>query len=126
FGELGEAEIENFHVAVRPDHDVFRLDVAMYDARGMRRSQCADDLRRYVEGLADRQFRPRHSPAQRGALDIFGCDEMPALGLADLENSDDVRVVERGRCLGLLLEAAQTFRVLRVAFGKELDCDFAI
>src|SRR5262245_6602703 len=98
----------------------------MDDARGMRRRQRADDLRRYLAGLRALQFRPSHSPAQRGAFDIFGCDEMPALGLADLENSDDIRVVERGCGLGLLLEAAQPFRVLRVAFGKELDCDFAI
>src|SRR5262249_14773882 len=96
------------------------------DAGCMRRGQRADDLRRYVEGLFNRQFCPRHSPAQRGPFDIFGGDEMSAAGLADLKNRDDVWVVERRRGLSLLLESPQPFRILRVAFGEELDCDLAI
>src|SRR5262245_40984378 len=98
----------------------------MDDASRMSRRQRADDLGRDIEGIANRQLRSRHSPAQRGAFDIFGGDEMPAIHLADLEDCDNVRMIERRGGLGLLLEAAKPLRVFRVAFGKELDCDFAI
>src|SRR5262249_52463469 len=125
-GQFGKAEIENFHVTVRTDHDVLRFDVAMDDARRVRRRQRADDLRRYIESLTDHQFGPRHSPAQRGALNELGGDEMPAAGFTDLKNRDDVGMVERGGGLSLLLETAQPFGVLSVAFRKKLDGDFAI
>ena len=38
-GQLGEAEVQDFHVAIAPHHDVLGLDVAVHDPRGMRRRQ---------------------------------------------------------------------------------------
>ena len=36
-GQLGQAEIQHLHAAVPVDHDVARLQVAMHDARRVRR-----------------------------------------------------------------------------------------
>lgn len=36
FGEFGEAEIQNLHDAVAPQHDIFRLYVTMHDSCGVR------------------------------------------------------------------------------------------
>src|ERR1044072_2299202 len=45
---LGQSEVQHFHVAAGPDHDVFRLDVAMDDAVSVRFSDGADDLAPYL------------------------------------------------------------------------------
>ena len=37
---LGEAEVEQLHEAVRTQHDVFRLDVAMYEAGAVGGVEC--------------------------------------------------------------------------------------
>ena len=44
--ELGEAEVEDLHLAARVDEDVGRLDVAMNDALGVRRFERVGDLDR--------------------------------------------------------------------------------
>src|SRR5206468_11952396 len=36
FGKLCNAKVEHFHVSVRPEHDVLRLDVAMDNSRLVR------------------------------------------------------------------------------------------
>src|SRR5262245_26505961 len=98
----------------------------MDNARGVSRRQRAEGLRGHVEDLADRRLRSRHSPAQRLAFDELGGDEVPAFSLADLKNRDDVRMIQRGGGLSLLLKSAQPFGVLSIAFWKKLDGDLAI
>ena len=51
-GELGQAEVEHLHVAVGPQHDVFRLDVAVDDAGVVRGGERAGDADGDVEHFA--------------------------------------------------------------------------
>ena len=57
--ELGQAEVEHLHVAIRPHHDVFRLDVTVGDPARVRGGQCARDLNRDAR-------RPRGPVGRRG------------------------------------------------------------
>ena len=109
--ELGQAEVEHLHVAVRPHHHVFRLDVAMDDCSRMRRHQRAGDLRRDRHGLTNRQSPAREPLSQRFALDEFGDDERAAVEIAEIVNHHDVRMIERGHGTGLEVKPAQAISV---------------
>ena len=61
-----EAEVEHLHVPVGAHHHVLRLDVAVHDARPMRRAEGAGQLPRDVERPLDRQRRQSRSPAASG------------------------------------------------------------
>src|SRR5262249_17244269 len=52
--EFRQPEIQNFDEAVGPQHDVFRLDVAVNDARGVRHLKGAGGLNGHVERIERR------------------------------------------------------------------------
>ena len=58
-GQLGQAEVENLHVAVARDENVFRFQIAMENAVIVCGSQSANDLQRIVDSFAHGQ-RPAH------------------------------------------------------------------
>jgi hypothetical protein len=60
FGQLCNPEVEHFHVSVRPEHDVLRLDVAMDNAGFVSGGERACHLDRNIDGFAN-----LHSPAQQ-------------------------------------------------------------
>jgi hypothetical protein len=66
--KLSQSNIEHLHDAVRAHHDVFGFDVAMHDARAVRRGQGECRLLGHVERFVD--FHPAAS--QRRALLIEG------------------------------------------------------
>ena len=95
------AEVEHLHVAVGPDHDVFRLDVPMDDAGGVRRDE---RVRHLPDGVHNRrQRRPGiHKLAQHPPVDQLLDDVIAAVvGLSDVVDGDDVGVVEGGGGPGL-------------------------
>jgi hypothetical protein len=63
----------------------------------------------------------REKLPQRLALEKLGDNVRGAVVRADVEDGQDVRVVERGDCPGLALEALQPLRVRGHVGGKYLD-----
>ncbi len=123
--QLGETEVQDLHVAVRAQHDVFRLDVAVDDAGGVGGDERAGDLRRHVERFAHAEGGARQPLAQRLALDVFGDDELRAVHLPDLVDGEDVRMIEGRGGARLLPEALYLVFVMREVFGQELQGDAA-
>src|SRR5215813_532360 len=123
--QLGYAEIQDLEIAVRSDHHVFRLDVAVDDSRRVRDGQGVTDLSGDIERPSQFQRPAGHQLPQRPALDILGRDEMDARSHADFVNGDDVRVVEPGGGFGLLYKAAQAVDVLRELRRQQLERDLA-
>jgi hypothetical protein len=62
---------------------------------------------------------------ERLPLQQFHGDEGTPIGLIDLVDRADVRVVQRGRSLSLALETAEGLRVVGEVVGKELQGDVA-
>ena len=109
----------------RHEH-VRRLEVAVDDALPVRGVEALGDLHRVLDGLARRQPRAASQEllkalAHEQLLDQVGS----ALLSSDVVQDDDVRVVERGGGSRLLLEAAQSARVLREGRREDLDGDVA-
>ena len=100
-----EPEVEHLHVAVGADHDVFRLDVAVDDAGGVRRGERAGhlppDVDRRRERLRALDERPQRPPVD----ELLHDEELAVRRLADLVDGDDVRVVESRGGAGLAQEA---------------------
>jgi hypothetical protein len=95
-GELGRPDLAF-------DQDVAGLDVAMDDARRMRRSQGQGDVTRDAGGHGDLELAALGKQAlQRLAVDPLHDDEGHAVGDVEVAHAHDVGVVERGRGPGIL------------------------
>src|SRR5690606_21949224 len=110
----------NLYVAVRADHHVFRLDVAMNYSRFMRRGKSFRNLRSDLQYLDERDRALSHQVAQRAALYKLSDDELAVVHLADLEHGYDVRMVQKRRCPGFPSKPRQSITVHREVFGQYL------
>ena len=125
-GQLRQAEVEDLDVPVAAHHEVFRLQIAMHDPGAVRRRQCRSHLHRNLQRLADRHAAPaREQRAEGLALDELRGNEVVAVGQSHLVNRENVRMIERGGRLRLLLEPRQAFRILRVLVRQNLQRDAA-
>ena len=125
--QLGEAEVEDLHVAVARQHDVLGLEVAGDDAGGVRPREPVGQLAGDVEHPPGRQRElGADEVAQRAPVhELHHCEGQPRR-LADLVNRDDVGVVEGGGGPRLLSEAAKAVWDLGKGFRQELDGDVAV
>src|SRR4029077_15531821 len=115
---------EHFHVSVRPEHDVLRLDVAMDNAGLVGGSERTHDLDHDVNS-----FTQRHSPTAQTlpqclAFDQFTRDVVDGLILADLVNRQNIWMVKADYGARFLLKALQAFGVAGKARGEEFERSF--
>jgi hypothetical protein len=123
--QLGQSEIQDLDSSVSGDENIFRLQIPVDDSFFVRRRQAMRDLDSVLDCLALRQGTPVEHRAQAFAFEKFGDEEWRAVLLADIKHGEDIGVVERGDCAGLLLEPAETIAVLRKRPGKDFQSDVA-
>ena len=110
--ELGQPEVHDLGLALRRDHDVGALDVAVDDALVMGLAQAGGHLAGDLQGLLRLQRSAPELVLERLAVHELHGDIGPVLVLADLVDGADVRVVQgRG---GLGLDEETLFEVGRV------------
>ena len=107
--QLCEAEIQDFDVPVGPDHDIFRLEVAVYDSLGVRRAKRAEKLLGDLESTRNGHRPLIQQVSKRVAFDVFAGDVVDVAVTAEVVDHHQVRMVERGSRERLLLKAAQGF-----------------
>ena len=122
---LGEAEVEDLHGAVARDHEVLGLQVAVNQARLVRRREPLRHLAQQLEGLPDGKEAARGDMPERLALDELHGEERLAPRLADLEDRDDVPMVQGRRRAGLADEAPKVLGVGEEVGPEHLDRDLA-
>ena len=95
----------------------------MNDSGSMRRRQGA----RYLDGDVDRGIEGKAAAfdllAKGLAFDIFGGDELHAIGLSEFVDGENVGMVEGGGGVRFLLEAAQTALVAEQLRRQHLERD---
>jgi hypothetical protein len=74
FRQLDEAEVENLHVAVRRDEDIFRFQIAMHDPLVVGGGKPAGDLHRVLDGFTHRDRLAGQACPQRFPLEQFRDD----------------------------------------------------
>ena len=113
-----DAEVEQLDHAVIADDDVVRLDVAVHQARAMRRRQRARHVAEPAQPLAHAHRCVADVLAQRPPAHQLHGDERRALELADVEDRHRVRVRERRRRARLAQHAPRRlFRRYRAVAG---------
>ena len=122
---FGQPEIENLRLTSIRDEDVRGLDVPMDDALRMCRVESVGNLDAQIEHRFDLQRLASDPVPECLPLQQFHGDEGSPIGLVNLVDRADVRVVQRGRSLGLPLETAEGLCVVGEFVGKELQGDVA-
>ncbi len=117
-----DAEIHDLDGAVLQQHDVLRLDIAVYDPVVVRMLQSPEDLDRKMDGLfpSDRALLP-DVLLQRNAVDI-----LHAVAEIHIEYPDDIRMRQHGDRLRLVAETAAELLVVEVLFLEDLDRDMPV
>src|SRR6185369_1434307 len=123
---LSQPEIKYFCVAVVPDHDVLRFDVAMYYARGMRCRKRISYLKGNIDRLRICQLVSSYLFTQSGTRYMFVNDTYFTIRIYYFVNRDNVRVIKYGGGLSLELKAAKTIGVICNFRPKDLYCDIAV
>ena len=121
----GEAEIENLHVTVAGQENIFRLEIAMHDGAGVRSGQPVCNRRRDVGRVSPRQRAMLHSLAQILSLEQLHDRTGKTIGHHHLVNREDRRVGQGGHRARLCFEAAAHFRIGSDVSGHHFDGDFA-
>src|SRR6266480_3526536 len=103
-GELCNPKVEHFHVSVRPEHDVLRLNVAMNNSRLVCGGERTRDLDRDVNGFTQLHSSALQTFTQRLALNQFTSDVMNRVIFADLVNRQDIWMIETNNSARFLLK----------------------
>ena len=122
---LGDTEVDEQRMAVG-DHDVVGLDVAVHDALPMRMREAVDHVAQEAHGVGRRERAvARDQAAKRIALHVRHHVVEQAVGLARVEQREDVRRLELGGDVDLAQEARAAER-LRELGAEDLDGDDAV
>src|SRR6266436_6802528 len=124
-GDLRQTEIENLRLTSIRDEDVRGLDVPMDDALRMCRVESVGNLDAQIEHRFDLQRLASDPVPECLAFQQLHGDEGSPIGLINLVDRADVRVVQRGSSLGFPLETAESLRIVGKFFRKELQGDVA-
>ncbi len=123
--DLRQPEVENLCLTSIRDEDVRGLDVPVDDSFRVCGIERVGDLDAQIEHRFDLQRLASDPVPERLPLQQFHGDEGSPIGLVDLVDRADVRVVQGGRSFGLPLETAESLRVVGEFVGKELQGDVA-
>src|SRR5437588_4954329 len=94
--QLSQSEIEHLHVAVWAQHDVFRLDVPMDNARFMCGDERSRNLLRNSHRVTKRNWPLPQSLTQSHPFDVLHRDEAATFfRFADLINHAHVWMIQR-------------------------------
>ena len=119
-----DPEVGDLDHALGVDDDVVRLDVPMDHSVAVRVPQSGQYLARVGNRDGNRARAARADQLlQRPSLDVLHDDEVRAIGLAAVEDRDDVRMREPRGVRRLAAEALDELLVVRVAPVQHLDRD---
>ena len=118
---FGESKVEDLGLVPLVNQNVCGLDVAVDNADAVRRVQDVGDFNRKPKKRIKIQRAAGNLICQGYAVDIFHDDEGSSLGLVNLVDGTDVRMIQCGRSLRLALEASHRLRIVGNFFRQELD-----
>ena len=120
--ELGDAEVEQLHVAALGHEDVARLEIAVHEQISVRVGDGAEHLLHEGESRGDVERALVAIEIERAAVDVLHREPGKVGGSdAAVEQARDVRVRERRENAALLEEAADEQRIVLAAATHELE-----
>ena len=119
--ELGQSEVQHFHLATRSHEKIGGFDVAMDNALRVGRVQRVGDLNSELHHLLHLQRPTLDAMLQGFAFEQFHGDERLAILLADVVNGADVGMIKRRSGLRLALETDEGLRIPGHFLRQELE-----
>jgi hypothetical protein len=123
-----QPKVQNLYPAIFRQHNVFRLQVPMYDPRRMSSGQPVCHLCGNVNQFArwNRPRIPHQQRPERFALDQFAHNILlPSLN-AHVMRNHNVGVVQRGHSASLPFKPDASIGAASARFPQHLDCDIAV
>ena len=117
-----DAEVEYFR-AVRRQKDVRRFEVSVRDAAAMQRLERTEYFEANLHGLGDWYWATTQACGERLALETLHGDEQLSIGLADLVQLTDVRMIDAGGKASLARETLACGRVSRALVPEHFQGD---
>ena len=124
--DLREAEVEDFHLARRRQHQVRRFQIAVDDAGRVSGVERVGHLRDQAGDLGHRQRTAGEASGERFSLVVRHRDERLAGVVADLVDRRDVRMIERAGRAGLPQQSGGGVRMAGGFRREELERDPAL
>lgn len=127
FGELGQAEVENFEGPLWGKDEVAGFDVSVDDSLivgiGEGGGGLGEELDDFVLGGGSLEV---ESMGEGNTFDEFHDEVVDGLELTGVESGHDIGVHEFGDRADFGVEAVDEFGMLGEAFGEDFDGDFAL
>ena len=123
---LRQPEVQHLHAPVRRHDHVGAFQIAVHHAALVRMRQRSGELRAVTHHVLDPQRARRHLRAQRLPFDQFHGDVGLAVGLANLVNRADVRMVEARGGPRLTDQAGTRGRIVEARRREHLDRHVAV
>jgi hypothetical protein len=124
--QFRHSEIEDFQLALFRHHDVRRLEVAMDDVCTVGCGQRVGRLRGVLEQVGQPHVLCSDQRGQRAAAHPLHDHIVDAALGADIVNRNDVWMVQSGRSLGFLHEAALALQIGDTVRRKDLNSDNSV
>ncbi len=123
---LGQAEVDELHLARRRQHDVRRLEVAVNHTLGVGFLEAGDDLDGDGQRVVDRHRPADQALGQRFAVDPLEDEVGRPVQPFQAVDGGDVRMTEGGEDARFALEPPQAPGIAAEGVGQALDGDFPI
>lgn len=121
-----KAEIEHLHPAIRSEHDVAGLEIAVDDSLLVGDGESRGDLSGERKGLRDGKHAPCEQRGESLALDVLEHEIVGAVPLFEAVDCANAGVTHESKYAGLALEPGQTIGAGRDMCRQSLDGDIAI
>src|SRR6185436_6293265 len=122
---FGDAEVEQFDLAVRSYLDVGRFEIAVNDLLRMRRFERVGDLYRKADGSANWKWTAGNQLCEIIAFDELHHQRASRSAFFQTVDVGDVGVIQRGQRACFSLEPRQPPRIGRKLIGQDLQGDVA-
>ena len=119
--QLRDAEVEDLHAPFFGDVDVLGLQIAVHDPFFVRRRESMRDLQRDVDGFARRNRSAIEAFAERFTFQQLADEKRGAVGVADVVDRQQIRMIEHACGARFLLESLQTLLVAERHRGQNFD-----
>src|SRR5262249_34854297 len=126
FGQLGQAEVQHLDVAIRPQHYILRLNIAVDHSCLMCCYECTSHLSSNIQGVSQVKALARHKLSKLLTHYMIHRNEVDYIHAINFVDMSHTWMAQCRGSFRLLDKSAELFRVVGKLGIEQLDSDFAM